>query len=100
MPLCFGASGSVRASSMPRSAVWPPDVHTFWPVITHSSPSRSAFARPPARPAPAPAPAPGDDREQVALLRLVGAVRVDRGPGEQRAETGGRADGTASTQAL
>ena len=42
MPACLGWSGSVRASSMPMSETWPPEVHTFWPVITHSSPSRSA----------------------------------------------------------
>ncbi len=48
----------------------------------------------------APALAAVDDREQVALLLLVGAVRVDRGAGEQHAETGGRSDGAAGTQAL
>ena len=29
MPWCFGTSGFVRAISMPRSAICPPDVHTF-----------------------------------------------------------------------
>ena len=40
--MCLGASGSVRASRMPHSARWAADVHTFCPVTTHSSPSRSA----------------------------------------------------------
>ena len=39
MPWCLGTSGSVRAMSMPRSAIWPPEVHTFWPLTIHSSPS-------------------------------------------------------------
>src|SRR5687768_6516987 len=54
MPLCLGASGSVRASNMPSSADCPPDVHTFCPLITHSSPSRSAFVCRLARSDPAP----------------------------------------------
>ena len=36
------------------SATWPPEVHTFWPLITHSSPSRSARVCSPARSEPAP----------------------------------------------
>ena len=39
MPWCLGTSGSVRAMSMPRSATWPPEVHTFCPLTIHSSPS-------------------------------------------------------------
>ena len=42
MPLCFGASRLVRASTKHQSAQWACDVHTFWPSITHSPPSRSA----------------------------------------------------------
>ena len=42
MPRCFGTSGSVRASSIPKSAESAPEFHTFCPVTTHSSPSRSA----------------------------------------------------------
>ena len=34
MPLCLGASGSVRASSIIQSAMWASDVHTFWPLTT------------------------------------------------------------------
>ena len=42
MPAWRGASGSVRARRMPRSATRPLEHHTFWPVTTQSSPSRSA----------------------------------------------------------
>ena len=38
----LGHVGSVRASRIPHSARWAADVHTFWPVTTHSSPSRTA----------------------------------------------------------
>ena len=54
MPLCFGAWGSVRATSIPRSARWARVFHTFWPVMTHSSPSRTALQASPARSEPAP----------------------------------------------
>ena len=33
MPLCFGASGSVRASTKMWSARWPADVQIFWPLM-------------------------------------------------------------------
>ena len=42
-PRCLAASPSVRASSMHHLAWWAIVVHTFWPVTTHSSPSRTAF---------------------------------------------------------
>ncbi len=42
MPLCFGASRSVRQSTKHHCAQCASDVHTFWPVMTHSSPSSSA----------------------------------------------------------
>ncbi len=54
MPVCFGAFGSVRAISIPRLQICAVDVHTFWPVMTHSSPSRSALHCSPARSEPAP----------------------------------------------
>ena len=54
MPWCFGASGLVRATSIPMSAMWPPDVQTFWPLTIHSSPSRTARVPRPARSEPAP----------------------------------------------
>ena len=41
-PWCLGTSRSVRASSMPRSAYWAPDVHTFCPLTVQPSPSRTA----------------------------------------------------------
>ena len=53
MPRCFGASGSVRTSRIARSACRAPDVHTFWPFTTSSSPSRSALVRSAARSEPA-----------------------------------------------
>ena len=39
---CFGTSESVRAISSPHVAKRAPEVHTFWPLTTHSSPSRTA----------------------------------------------------------
>ena len=55
MPRCLGASGSVRASRIPNLAMWAKLVHTFWPLITHSSPSRTARVVSDARSEPAPA---------------------------------------------
>ena len=43
MPLCLGASGSVRARTKIQSARWPAEVQIFWPLITHSSPSSTAL---------------------------------------------------------
>ena len=54
MPRCFGTSQFVRATSIPNSASLPLDVHTFCPLTTHSSPSRSARVCSPARSEPAP----------------------------------------------
>ena len=42
MPLCLGASGSVRASTKIQLARCPAEVQIFWPLITHSSPSSTA----------------------------------------------------------
>ena len=42
MPLCLGTSGLVRVT---RNVYWQlcaPVVNIFWPLITHSSPSRTA----------------------------------------------------------
>ena len=39
-PLCLAALGSLRATRMAQSAQCAPDVQIFWPLITHSSPSR------------------------------------------------------------
>ena len=86
MPLCLGASGSVRTYSWHQSARWPSDVQIFWPLTTKSSPSRTARVRSDARSEPGlrlrhaltpdvvGAHHPG---EQCPLLR-VGAVLHDR----------------------
>ena len=54
MPLCFGASGSVRTKVSSTSAWCAPDVHTFCPLTTKWSPSRTARVAAPARSEPAP----------------------------------------------
>jgi hypothetical protein len=41
-PLCLGASGSVRHNAKHQSDHSDQEVHTFWPSITQSSPSRRA----------------------------------------------------------
>ena len=53
-PLCRGRSGSVRQASQIQSAYWINDVHIFWPLITHSSPSRTARVFSEARSVPEP----------------------------------------------
>ncbi len=53
MPLCFGASGSVRHASHTQSASFPPVVNTFCPLTTYWSPSRTARVRSDARSVPA-----------------------------------------------
>ena len=42
IPLCFGASGSVRASKIIQSDLCAPDVQIFCPLTTKSSPSFTA----------------------------------------------------------
>ena len=54
IPLCLGTSGSERAISSPHSENWAPELHTFWPLTTHSSPSRTARQPSAARSDPAP----------------------------------------------
>ena len=54
MPFCLrSASGSVRQSTKIQSACCPRVVHAFWPLITQSSPSRTALVRSEARSEPA-----------------------------------------------
>ena len=53
MPACFFASGSVRTASHMYSALSPPVDHSFWPLTTQSSPSRTARVRSAARSEPA-----------------------------------------------
>ena len=52
-PSCLGASGLVRASSMPQLERWATVVHTFWPFTIQSSPSRTARVARPATSEPA-----------------------------------------------
>ena len=54
MPRCFfSAVGSVRTRQKIQSAYWPSVVQVFWPLTTHSSPSRTAVVRSEARSEPA-----------------------------------------------
>ena len=53
-PRCLGTSESVRAIKIPNLAMCAPEVQTFWPLTTHSSPSRRARVCSPARSEPAP----------------------------------------------
>ena len=53
-PLCFGASGLVRAMRMPNFEKCASDVQIFWPLTTYSSPSRTARVPRLARSEPAP----------------------------------------------
>ena len=45
MPRCFGTSGFVRARRIAKSHRCAFDVHTFWPLTTNSSPSRTGARR-------------------------------------------------------
>ena len=49
----MGTSGFVRASSIPHFERWATVVHTFWPLMIQSSPSRSARIASPATSEPA-----------------------------------------------
>jgi len=72
MPRCFGTSGSVRASRIPKSAWCAPEFHTFCPFTTHSSPSRTARVVSPARSEPA----PGSEKSwhQISSPRNIGSM--------------------------
>ena len=54
MPSCLRASGSVRAIRMPQLLTRPPEHHTFCPLTTKRSPSRSARVASDPRSLPAP----------------------------------------------
>ncbi len=54
IPLCLGTSGSVRAASQMWVAKPAREVNTFWPLMTHSSPSRTALVCSEARSVPEP----------------------------------------------
>ena len=45
MRRCGGASGSVTAITIPKAAPSAEDENHLWPLITHSSPSRTAVVR-------------------------------------------------------
>ena len=70
------------------------EVHTFWPSITHSSPSRTRPAGEPGQVGPgaglaeelAPGVLSGDDVADVAVDLLLGAVGGDGGGGQEQAE--------------
>ena len=49
----MGTSKSVRVMARPQSAKRAPEVHTFWPFSTHSSPSSAARVVSEARSEPA-----------------------------------------------
>ncbi len=53
MPLCFGASGSVRTATQLWVATCAIVFHIFCPLITHSSPSSTARVRSDAMSVPA-----------------------------------------------
>src|SRR6185312_12652253 len=53
MPLCLGASKSVRTSNRQYSAWAALDDHTFWPLTMYLSPTSSARVRNAARSEPA-----------------------------------------------
>ncbi len=52
-PLCLGSSVSLRHRISPIAEYWAPEVQTFWPFTTHSSPSRTARVRTDAKSDPA-----------------------------------------------
>ena len=93
MPLCLGAVGSVRTKQRHQSAWWAPEVQTFWPLTTKSSPSSTARVDRPARSLPAPglahAEAPGhlapQGRQRPPLDLLLGAVVEERGGDDAQA---------------
>ena len=86
MPLCFGTVGSVRTKHRHQSAWCAPDVHTFWPFTTNSSPielgaclqAREVAARARLAHAEAPRDLGAQRRAEEPLLLLGRAVVVDR----------------------
>ena len=54
MPACLGTSTSVRQMAKPHGAMWALELHTFWPLSTQLSPSRTALQDRLARSLPAP----------------------------------------------
>ena len=98
-PLCLGASGSVRATSMHHFAYWAKVVQTFCPrddpfvaVLDGAGLQRGEVgAGLGLGEALAPDLLGGQDRLQVALLLLIGAVGDDHRAAHRQAEHVGRA---------
>ena len=94
MPCRFGTSGSVRASSTPKSARCAHVVHTFWPVTSHvvavalgtRRERREVGTRARLAEQLAPHLLVAHDRRQEAQPLLLGAVREQRRRGEVEAE--------------
>ncbi len=85
IPLCFGSSGSVRASTPHQRANWPQEIHVFWPFRDPDRQARRrscAATRDPTRPrAPrslGPQLVRGEDRSHEARPLLVGSECEDR----------------------
>ena len=74
MPFAPGASGSVRATTITRSALMPLVMKVFDPLSTHPSPSRRAVVRMPCRSLPAPG--------SVIAIAVISSPRQK--PGSQR----------------
>ena len=74
-PRCLGTSQFVRARQSPQSAHQAPVVQIFEPLITHSSPSRTAVVSAPARSEP---PLGSDKNciQKVSPLRMDGMWRT------------------------
>ena len=97
-PRCLGTSRSVRASSIPRSAHWAPEVHTFWPSAVQPPSPGTALVCALARSEPGSglreelAPqflAAHQDGQEPGLL-LLAAVNEQHRAAQQLAEPGGR----------
>ena len=94
MPARLGTSGSVRASSTAKLDRWAQVVHTFCPVITQSSPSRSARVASDARSDPEPGSLKSwhqrllvaHDRRQEAKPLLLGPVGEERRRGQVQSQ--------------
>ena len=108
MPRCLGTSQSVRARSRPRSAWWALVLHSFCPLTTHSSPSRSARVVRPARSEPLPGSlnswhhvsSPVIARGSSRRFSSSDAVGEQRRRGEAHADADRRADGAGRGELL
>lgn len=93
MPLCLGASGSVRQASQIQSAFWALEVKTFCPSISQSDPSRTARVRRAARSVARPRVRssrwrrrrhPRGSGEEIVLLLLGPVLHQGRADGVER----------------